>query len=324
MQDKIQKLKSLLPKLSAKDATFASDLIYSYKKYGKLTDKQEPWVDKMIVRAESPVVEAPKIEVGGFGGVVDLFKKAKQHLKYPRIVLACLGEKVIFSLAGPASKTPGFILVAGEGSYPNKKWFGRVSPHGVWEPSHSTSTEMREALQKLLTEFANDPARVAKKYGKLTGICCFCASPLTDPKSTAAGFGPVCAKHYGLEEQWKGAVKKLEEAEKVANVVASIQQHAQDKTAEQEEVKPPSGESVIASIHQQVADLQAATTAAKPSLEELGSTLTKHFLAQYDKAPRKQPMVETQPCSICRKHPVSDVLEGIQVCGACKAALVAS
>lgn len=33
----------------------------------------------------------------------------------------------------------------------------------------------------------------AKAYGQQTGTCCVCAATLTDPKSIAAGIGPVCA-----------------------------------------------------------------------------------------------------------------------------------
>lgn len=34
----------------------------------------------------------------------------------------------------------------------------------------------------------------AKAYGVQTGTCCVCAAVLSDPKSIAAGIGPVCAK----------------------------------------------------------------------------------------------------------------------------------
>lgn len=34
----------------------------------------------------------------------------------------------------------------------------------------------------------------AKAYGQQTGICCVCAAVLTDPKSIAAGIGPICGK----------------------------------------------------------------------------------------------------------------------------------
>lgn len=34
----------------------------------------------------------------------------------------------------------------------------------------------------------------AKAFGVETGVCCVCAALLTDPKSIAAGIGPICAK----------------------------------------------------------------------------------------------------------------------------------
>lgn len=35
----------------------------------------------------------------------------------------------------------------------------------------------------------------AKAFGVETGFCCVCAKFLTDPKSVAAGIGPVCVKN---------------------------------------------------------------------------------------------------------------------------------
>jgi len=36
----------------------------------------------------------------------------------------------------------------------------------------------------------------AQAFGIATGICCVCASPLTDPRSVAIGIGPVCARNF--------------------------------------------------------------------------------------------------------------------------------
>jgi hypothetical protein len=33
----------------------------------------------------------------------------------------------------------------------------------------------------------------AREFGRTTGICCVCTTTLTDPKSIAAGIGPVCS-----------------------------------------------------------------------------------------------------------------------------------
>jgi hypothetical protein len=50
----------------------------------------------------------------------------------------------------------------------------------------------------LLDALAADPERVAAAYGKHTGQCCFCGSALSDGRSVAVGYGPICAKHYGM------------------------------------------------------------------------------------------------------------------------------
>lgn len=45
-------------------------------------------------------------------------------------------------------------------------------------------------------------AEDAAKFGHLTGQCVFCARRLTDERSIAVGYGPVCAEREGLP--WGG------------------------------------------------------------------------------------------------------------------------
>lgn len=207
---KLADLHSAVPHLQPRDREFAIDLIHAEKRYGGLTEKQLPWVDKLIERANAPKVEAPTIEVGDFAGVIALFNKAKGKLKFPKIGLMVGDVQVFFSLAGSGSKAPGYVNVMGEGQYPNRPWFGRISPAGQWQPGKGITPEFQAALLQLLTKFAQKPARVAKEYGKMTGNCCFCMAGLSNDKSIAAGFGPKCAENYGLVEEWKTAVKKAE------------------------------------------------------------------------------------------------------------------
>jgi hypothetical protein len=56
-------------------------------------------------------------------------------------------------------------------------------------------------LMALLTEFAENPKKIAILHGQLTGNCCFCSLPLSDPKSLKLGYGPICASHYNLPYQ---------------------------------------------------------------------------------------------------------------------------
>lgn len=208
----VDTLRLQLPSLAGGDLSFASSLIGNYDKYGNLSDKQLYWVKKMSERAmgfdkkPEPVTE----QVGSFKGVMALFLKAKEHLKYPAINLQVNDQPIRLYLSGSGSKYPNQVQVTDGGGFHSGTWFGRVDADGVWTQSLKIVDEMNKPVRRLLKEFGEKPAEVAKKYGMLTGRCCFCNSKLTDEKSTAAGFGPVCAKHYGLEVEWKKAVSVLE------------------------------------------------------------------------------------------------------------------
>jgi hypothetical protein len=148
------------------------------------------------------------VNVGSFSGVVALFETAKAHLKFPKIRLVVNGTKITLSLNGPRSKTPGSISISGEGVYPNRPYYGRVSPEGAFFPFRMAA-EFETALTAVLTKLAADPAGVAKEHGKLTGNCCFCNKVLglgEDKRSIVVGFGPRCAEHFGLKAEWLSGV----------------------------------------------------------------------------------------------------------------------
>ena len=219
----VEQLKQNLGKLSPRDRDFANSLLDGFSRYGSLTPKQLFWVDKLNARVNAPQPAAVKIAVGSMKGVIALFDHAKQHLKHPKITLSLNGSPVTLAIAGAQAKAPGSINVMGEGKFPNREWFGRISPEGEWSPSRALDSDAtkRDALLALLTEFANNPADVAKKFGILTGNCSFCMRPLSDDRSVAAGFGPICADHYGLTEEWKSAVHNQKQAELTETVNAA-------------------------------------------------------------------------------------------------------
>jgi len=203
----IQDLRAVLPQLSPRDQDFARNLLVASARYGSLTPKQAPWVDTLVSRARSSAVPAATVSVGDFRPVVALFELASRKLKFPKVRLLCNGLPVILSLAGTQSKAPGTINVAGEGQYPDRAWYGRVTPAGAWEPARNIEPGMLESLTGLLVAFGSDPNATAAAYGRATNSCCFCARELTDARSVAAGYGPVCAEHYGLTAQWESAAR---------------------------------------------------------------------------------------------------------------------
>jgi hypothetical protein len=153
-----------------------------------------------FVYEAAPPKPAATVAVGDMAGVLALFAKAKEKLKYPAVVLSVPAAEMTIrlSVAGPAAKVPGSITVldANKG-FDGRDWFGRITTDGAFQPSNKLNGRT-EAVAKRLAEFACDPAKVAAEHGKLTGNCCFCNKVLSDDRSTEVGYGKTCAANYSL------------------------------------------------------------------------------------------------------------------------------
>lgn len=192
-QVRVDALIALVDKLGRNDANFAQSLAYNFRTWGRLSDKQMQWVDTLTQRATAPM-PAPTQQVN-VQKIQDLFALAAQKLRRVKVAVQAInGQKVVFSKAGPASKYAGQILLTDGGPFGANKFFGRVDANGDFYATRSAD----QAVRDLVVEFANNPAEVAAKYGKLTGGCSFCNHKLDDERSLHVGYGPVCAKRFGL------------------------------------------------------------------------------------------------------------------------------
>lgn len=203
-------LSQVMDNLDGSSKQFAADLLKQGNQRGYLSDKQLYWVAKLTEKGNKPALPPhPTEKVGDFEGVFKLFAKAQAKLKYPKITLEVDGFPVALQ---PSMKSKhGEIVNVTDGKpYGQNLWFGRVSKDGVYTQNSFVPEERAKPVRRLLQAMSQDPAKTAKEYGRLTGRCCFCNSKLTDEKSTAAGFGPVCAANYGLADEWKAAVATLE------------------------------------------------------------------------------------------------------------------
>lgn len=142
-------------------------------------------------RVAPPAARATE-NVGDLSAIIALFAAAKRHLRFPAIVLD--GFRV--NVAGERARQPGSLTVTSvDKGYDNRrKWFGRVTLAGVFEPAPAADP----AIGAKLRAFAADPAGQAAEYGRLHGVCCFCNKPLRDERSTAVGYGRTCAAHYAM------------------------------------------------------------------------------------------------------------------------------
>ena len=78
----------------------------------------------------------------------------------------------------------------------DRGWIGRID--GVTKRFQPRDTITSNELKALLVMLADDPHDMAVQYSRRTHRCCFCNEELTTDNSTAAGYGPKCAKRYGL------------------------------------------------------------------------------------------------------------------------------
>lgn len=201
-------------RIPAKSASFAQSLLSQFASKGNLSPKQIYWVKKLVTdnparqiwgipqmptpevadpapSAPKPVLDAVSLNVHGIRA---LFTKASAKLKRPAIVLNDAGGRALrLYVAGAASKFPGSVVVTTKVS---KRYVGRIDLNGNYLPS--PAWPVQAPVLDTLKALSDDPAGTAAAYGKATGNCCFCTIPLTDPRSVGVGYGPICAKHYGL------------------------------------------------------------------------------------------------------------------------------
>lgn len=164
--------------------------------------------------AEANKVEAPTAAPLNMKPIADFILAAKARgLKWPATrFLAPGGGELRLSVAGPGSKAPGSIQVKIDDA-----WIGRVEPNGT---VYGFKLVARTDVQATLTAIAADPVAAAKAYGALTCRCSFCNRSLTDEGSVEVGYGPVCAKHFGLPHSAKGAKALTTTVPSLASVVA--------------------------------------------------------------------------------------------------------
>jgi len=195
---KIEQLEASTKNLPAKDHGFAKSLCSQYAQKGQLSSKQWYWVDKLIESASKTSDTNPNgphaVEVGDASELFAMVHQALSHMAYPRISLQLVsGRKLTLKVA----KFPeGPRLNVFEKTIHGHCNYGRIGQDGSgWV---STGTPNREEVIAVLEELVAAPKEMLAVYGRMTGVCCFCKSELSDDKSLEAGYGPVCAKHWGL------------------------------------------------------------------------------------------------------------------------------
>jgi hypothetical protein len=150
-----------------------------------------------VTAAECQAAKAAPVPVVNLAPVVAFLRGAQARgLKCPKArFLAPGGGELRLSMAGTTSRYPGALQVRR-----NDEWIGRVMPDGSVEGPLAGDAEIITALVAI----AAAPAEAARAYGVLMCRCSFCDLALTDAGSVEVGYGPICAKKWGLPHSPKG------------------------------------------------------------------------------------------------------------------------
>ena len=189
----IQEFEAIIPRLATSDHEFANSLLGHWKR-GPLSFGRQHWVGKLMERAARPVVSTEPVQVAGIGRIRLMFDTAASRLKYPKIWLGTPDAPIRLSVAGAKSRTPGSIMVTDGGPFGSNRYYGAIDRTGSMKPGRDLTAEVTREL----AELSANPEAKAAAFGRLTGCCCFCNTALTDDRSTSVGYGPVCAKNFGL------------------------------------------------------------------------------------------------------------------------------
>jgi hypothetical protein len=175
---------------------------------GALSPNQWQWVRKL---AAQPALPAQSTAPADLTPIQQLFAKAAgpkaTQLNRSALLFATDdGTQYRLSVAGNASQNPGSINVTdnGPGGFGGRVWFGRIALDGRFVPSRRVAAELTTAVVAALAAFAANPQAQAARFGRDTGVCCFCARELTDPRSIEVGYGPICADRWGLPHRANG------------------------------------------------------------------------------------------------------------------------
>lgn len=183
-------LRKGLAALDPRDRDFAQSLIQQHDRRG-LSDKQWPWVKRLADR----LAPNPAHQLGDTAALLALFARTGGKLKYPALTVDLSDQDTLrLHVAGDTARHPGSITV----NTLDRQRLGSLHRDGTWSPLDTRSADLYASVADLLTRLLADPAGFLANHGRLSGACCYCGITLTDQRSVQAGYGPTCAKNWGL------------------------------------------------------------------------------------------------------------------------------
>lgn len=134
--------------------------------------------------------------------IFELFDKAKNKIKYPKLKYPYRNITLTLFPAGPNSKYRGQIFVTDSKPYGENILFCRILPPAkdgqISIEWYRDYREKDKELESVILGLAFKPEEVCKLIGQKFAYCCFCGTMITSKNSLTVGYGPICADNWGL------------------------------------------------------------------------------------------------------------------------------
>jgi hypothetical protein len=181
--------------LTSNNGDFAASLLDQVKKKGDLSPKQLQAVYQSIAREEDWAKQREQKATQTQINMTDLLDRfalaLKAGIKRPKVNTGDL----LFSLAPAHGHNAGHVYVKGEkDDYGDRPYLGKITPEGKFFAGRGVEDEVKQRI----AEVGADVVTAAKAHGAQHNNCCFCSRDLTTNESVSNGYGPICAKRYGL------------------------------------------------------------------------------------------------------------------------------
>lgn len=171
--------------------SFVASLLSARKQWGKWTQSQGEWAHKLALDHKAATEKAATAQPANtnLSGLEfpQLIAFLSRPTKLKRIRLTFTHADGEVSIKKASTDEKGFWIAKNGQLVGQLRRDGKLNDRGITPD-----------IACLLDEMESNPQAVAAEHGRKTGCCCFCGLPLTDERSTQAGYGPICAGHYNL------------------------------------------------------------------------------------------------------------------------------
>ena len=177
--------------LNKRGQEIAISLIKQYGTRGSLTDKQWELASNLLlqVKGQEPIY-------GSFTPITIMFVLAgMKGMKKPKVRLMSNEGRFVQLNFKPGESEIIDVYVDGWQGHGYRKFAGWVHKDKIVP---YRGDRMSEDVRNIIQDLALDPIGTAKAMAGKLGVCMYCAKRLSDDRSKAVGYGPICAQTWDL------------------------------------------------------------------------------------------------------------------------------